>query len=231
MAVVMVVGSAAPAYADRAFLRMAEGDIAIVGESPVKAYEHWTEVDAVAWHVTAESSWTKGGGASVGKPLPGELTWVQTFESSVPSMYRYVLTGLSVPSVTVEFVKGGDAGPVTFAQLALTDAFFTELSLDGATVHGGLVFKKMTQTVWLLNADGTRGERTTVSWDIPGGTATPSGALAAFVPGYGPGNLSPAPVPEPETWALLAGGLIAVAGALRRRARGVSGVPAPGLGS
>lgn len=215
-----ILGVAAPARADRAFMRMTGGAPAVVGESRVEGYENWIELDAVAWEVTSETSWTKGSGVSVGKPEPGELAWTQAFDSSVPAMYPYLLGGVAVPAVTVELVKDGAAGSTTFAQLVMTDAFFTALLFNDATVHGAIVFKTFTQSVWPLDQDGTRGSREAVTWDIPASTSSNSGELAPFVPGYGPGNLVPAPVPEPETWALLLGGLVAVAGAARRRAPG-----------
>jgi type VI secretion system secreted protein Hcp len=212
-----IVEGAAPARADQAFMRMTGGAPAVNGESQVKGYENWIELDAVAWRVTAESSWTKGGGASVGKPQPGELTWVQAFDASVPAMYAYLLQGDAIPVVTVELVQDGGAGPVTFAQLVMTDAFFTALSFDDSTVHGAVVFKKLTQSVWPIGDDGARGRRAAVSWDIPAGTGTNSGDLAPFVAGYGAGNLAPAPVPEPETWVMLLVGAMIVGGVARGR--------------
>lgn len=212
-----LLGSAASAWADQAFMRMTGGKPDVSGESRVKGYENWIELDAVAWAVTAQSSWTKGAGASVGKPQPGHLVWTQAFDASVPAMYPYLLTGVDIPTVTVELVKDGAAGPATFAQLVMTGALFTELSFDDATAQGAIVFKTLTESVWPLEPDGTRGTRTSVTWDIVAGTSTASGDLAPFVAGYGPGNLGPAPVPEPATWGLLLGGLAVMAGAMRRR--------------
>lgn len=203
------------AQADQAFLRLTGGTPAVVGESQVKGFENWIELDAFAWNATAETSWTKGGGASVGKPNPGEFTWAQTFDASVPAMYPYLLTGQGIPDVTLELVKNGAAGPVTFVQLVMTDTFFTELAFDGTTAHGAIVFKTITQSVWPLKPDGTRGRPVSVTWDIPAGQTKDSGELAAFVAGYGPGNL--APVPEPQTWALLVAGFVVMGLAVRRR--------------
>ena len=41
------------------------------GESIQKGKEKWVEIQGWDWEVEAETSWTKGGGASVGKPNPG----------------------------------------------------------------------------------------------------------------------------------------------------------------
>lgn len=43
------------------------------GESIQKGKEKWVEIQGWDWEVEADTSWTKGGGASVGKPNPGKL--------------------------------------------------------------------------------------------------------------------------------------------------------------
>ena len=43
------------------------------GESIQKGKEKWIEIQGWDWGVEAETSWTKGGGASVGKPVPGRI--------------------------------------------------------------------------------------------------------------------------------------------------------------
>ena len=226
-----------PAHADTYYMRLTGGSTVIEGESVVKGYENWIDLDAVAWSVTADSSWTKGGGASVGKPNPGPLTWSQTFDSSVPAMYSYLLTGKAVPNAVVEYVKNGDAGPVTYLQLNMEGLFFTNIAFDGNTVSGAGVFKTISMTYWTLNPDGTRDQTVAVKWDIPSGLVSSTGTLASVVAGYGPGNLSPAVkpfgvvssqdvalVPEPETYALLVAGLALMTFAVRRHGRATAQV-------
>lgn len=219
-----VVGlfTAPTALGDDYFMRLSGGTPQIFGESTVKGYEKWIELDSAAWGVTADSSWTKGGGASVGKPAPGDLLWTQSLDTSVPAMLSHILSGKSVPLATVELVKDGAAGPVTFMQLAMTDLFFTGLSFDGTGAAGSAVFKTLTQTIWPLQADGSRGKPVAVSWNVTTGAVVNSGDLAGPVAGFGPGNLSPAPVPEPGTYALMLAGLLAVGFVAHRRRAGRS---------
>ncbi len=49
------------------------------GESIQKGKEKWVGIQGWDWEVQAETSWTKGGGASVGKPNPGELRFEHFF--------------------------------------------------------------------------------------------------------------------------------------------------------
>ena len=52
--------------------------------------EKWIELQSWEWEVEAESSWTKGGGASVGKPNPGKLTWEHYFDRSSHLLLGYI---------------------------------------------------------------------------------------------------------------------------------------------
>lgn len=218
-----------PARADTYYMRLTGSSVSIDGEVTAKSYENWIELSSVGWSVTADTSWTKGGGASVGKPDPGALTWTQAFDSSVPSMYPYILTGKAIPNAVVEYVKDTKSGPTTYLQLNMTGLFFTDISFANSTVSAEGVFKSISVTYWPLDKDGTRDSPVGVNWDIPTGTASPTSVLASVVSGYGPGNVgsgkalaaglseSISAVPEPETWALLVAGLSAMVLVLRRR--------------
>ena len=201
------------ARADEYFMKLSGSSPGIFGESTVKGYENWIQLDSVGFGVAADSSWIKGGGASVGKPIPADLTWSQSFDSSVPSMYVYMLQGKAVPDATVEYVQQGNSGPVTYLQLSMTGLFFTGLAFDGNTVHGSGVFKTIEMTYWTLADNGTREKSVHLAWDIPAGTASGGGLTGTF----GPGDLSPSPVPEPGTYALMLAGLLVVGVVARKR--------------
>jgi type VI protein secretion system component Hcp len=216
-------------HADDYHLRLTGGSTSIVGEGTTEGYENWIDVDSVAWGVAADSSWTRGGGASIGKPNPGAISWIQGFDSSVPSMYSYMLKGLAVPNAVFEYTRQNGAGDTTYLQLNIEDLLFTELAFNGSSVAASGVFKKISMTYWPQDGSGGRDKPINVVWDIPAGTVGSNGALAAVVAGYGPGNLDGkgfalaalsapnlAPVPEPETWAMVVSGLVLLGFALRR---------------
>lgn len=221
---------AVPVQADEYYMRLTGKSPSIIGESTVKGYEHWIEIDSVSWSADAESSWTKGGGASVGKPNPGEIRWTQSFDSSVPSMFSYITTGLAVPNAVVEYTRNNGAGETTYLQINMSGLFFTELAFNGNTMSGAGVFKTISMTYWPESAKGGRDTPIGFTWDIPAGSVQTQGTLAAVVAGYGPGNLSGkglalvalstqdvALVPEPETWAMVVAGLLLVGFAVRRQ--------------
>lgn len=217
-------------HAENYYMRLTGGTPSIIGESTVKGYEHWIDIDSVAWSVDAETSWTKGGGASVGKPNPGKISWTQTFDSSVPSMFSYITAGQAVDKAVVEYTRSTGGGETTYLQLNMGGLFFTDLAFNGNTMSASGVFKTISMTYWPEDPKGGRGKPISFDWDIPAGKVDTDGALAEFVAGYGPGNLSGkglalaalstqdvALVPEPETWAMVVAGLLLVGLAVRRQ--------------
>lgn len=221
----------------KAYLRV--GDSA--GRSTAVGYENWTDVEDLSWDVTAMTSWLKGGGASVGKPNPGALSWSQSLDGSLLYELSGMLRGKSVPTLVVEYVRNGEHGPITFMQDVFADVYFTSIDINGTDVSNSVVFSSVTKTMWGTDNDGMRGNvQSSIKWDIPGGKVTTSGNSPVTTSlGYlGAGNLDgspyalpmggslpppvgvPVPVPEPETWALMLAGVLLLA--LRRRAFGAA---------
>ena len=69
------------------------------GESIQKGKEKWIEIQGWDWEVEAETSWTKGGGASVGKPNPGKMNFEHYFDTSSTVILGYICTGKAFPKV------------------------------------------------------------------------------------------------------------------------------------
>lgn len=215
---------------ERAYMRLGASGR---GESTDFGYENWTEIDGAAWNIEAESSWSKAGGASVGKPVPGSLSWSQSMDRSVMKMFDDIVGGKSAGDVTLEFVRDGNKGPVTYMQLYLREVYFSGLDVEDTAVAGSLVFKEITQTIWAFDDTGRRAEPISFTWNIPSNAFDLSGALAPEVTGFGLGNLdgdraassvglppsapSPSPVPEPASQALMLAGLALLWAAARHR--------------
>src|SRR6266404_7382573 len=100
IAAIAVAGglASATAIADEMFLKFS-GDI--VGDSTDP--QHLNEIVLLSYSlgVTAETSWTKGGGASVGKPNPGDFQFTAAMNRSVPTILKYITTGRAAPSATL----------------------------------------------------------------------------------------------------------------------------------
>jgi type VI secretion system secreted protein Hcp len=159
------------------------------GECKLDGFKDWIEIQSWDWEVEAETSWTKGGGASVGKPNPGKLNFEHYFDKSSPIIIRYICSGASFDTVELRMFKGtGQASQTTsgnqFFTMQMEGAFITKVN-QSATEEGNvlqkveMVFKKMTIT-YKAQEDGdakagkagTTGAPISVSWDIPGGKVT-----------------------------------------------------------
>jgi type VI secretion system Hcp family effector len=151
------------------------------GESTQKGKEKWVEIKGWDWEVEAESSWTKGGGASVGKPNPGKMKFEHLFNTSSIVLLGYICSGKAFPKVELQMVKAGGKGNTeTYFTMAMEGAFITKVSNSG-TEEGivmqrvEMVFKTVKIDYKLQNSkDGAFGPTKTYNWNIPAGTASPS---------------------------------------------------------
>jgi type VI secretion system secreted protein Hcp len=151
------------------------------GESLQKGKEKWIEIQGWEWEVEAETSWTKGGGASVGKPNPGKLTFQHAFDTSSNVIMGYICSGKSFPKMQLEMTRTtGKGNAQTYFTMTVEGAFITKVSNsgteDGSVVQKvQMVFKTVKIDYKPLNKkDSTLGAVKTYNWDIPAGTASPS---------------------------------------------------------
>jgi len=160
-----------------AFLRL-EG---VSGESTQRGHERWMELQGWDWEVEAESSWTKGGGASVGKPRPGALTWTHHFDLSSIALLGRIATGGSFATAELHVAKTtGKAVPETYLAATMQSAYVTKVATS-ATEEGtitqlvSMVFKHIAIDYRVQDDKaGGLGAPATFAWDIPAGTASPS---------------------------------------------------------
>jgi type VI secretion system secreted protein Hcp len=170
------------AAAMNAFMKIGKAE----GEARQGKYgrEKWIELQSWDWKVEAETSWTKGGGASVGKPSPGEMTWEHYWDRSSHLILGYICTGTSFPTIHLEMCKGtGAAEPQPYFKITMEEAFITKVE-NKANEDGGvsqtvtMVFKTIkieySQQGVSKTAPGKLEAPVTYEWDIPGGKASPS---------------------------------------------------------
>ena len=153
------------------------------GESKQTPYEGWIELQSWDWEVEAETSWTKGGGAAVGKPSPGKMNWEHVWDRSANTLLTYICTGKSFPEVQLEMCKStGDQGRQKFFTVLMKEAFLTKVN-QSATDEGNvlqkveMVFKSIEIEYYQQGINPLRpGALTQVGkfdWDIPAGVAHP----------------------------------------------------------
>jgi type VI secretion system Hcp family effector len=99
------------------------------GESVVKGKEKWIEIQGWDWEVEAESSWTKGGGASVGKPNPGKMHFEHRFDTASPVILGYICTGKAFPKCELQMMRQAGVGKLeTYFTMSLEGVFITGVS-------------------------------------------------------------------------------------------------------
>jgi type VI protein secretion system component Hcp len=151
------------------------------GESIQKGMERWVELQGWSWELDAESSWTKGGGASVGKPVPGAFSFQHYYDSSSHVIMGFACTGSMFPQVQVQMKRGAGAMlPETFLTITMDSAFITKVSSSGS--EEGTVLQSVDMVFKAVRFDyraqdsrtGKVGAPKTFTWDVPAGTASPS---------------------------------------------------------
>ena len=152
----------------------------ILGESTQQGFKDYIEVQSWDWEIEAETSWTKGGGASVGKPVPGKLRWEHFFDTTSTHILGFVCAGKAFPEVILKMCKTSpDARPEPYFTATMSGAFITKVS-NAATEEGNIaqqvemVFKHIKIEYRRQNEKGGLMAPAYFEWDIPAGTASPS---------------------------------------------------------
>lgn len=157
------------------------------GECRIPDHLGWIEIQGWDWEVEADTSWTKGGGASVGKPNPGKMNFEHYFDTSSCNILRNIFSGQSFDSIELHMMKNtgrpglakpGALSPSTtqdiFFKMLMSDAFITKVA-TAATDEGNvvqkveLVFKEVKFWYRPQRDDNSLGEVKEVAWDIPAG--------------------------------------------------------------
>ena len=121
-------------------------------------------VTGFGWEVTADSSWTKGSGASVGKPQPGKLRMQKPIDGNSGAELQNIVLGSAFKNAVLT-VTSGKGNTATTMVYELTELYVTGVSqsaADGLTSEDlSLVFK----TVKWTFTDASGGS-TTGTWDV-----------------------------------------------------------------
>ena len=201
----------------------------IDGASVVKGHEKAIELSSFSWGVSNSGSFGGGGGGGSGKTSFSDLSWAQGVDQSVVGLFTGVASGKHFAKATLDVVKAGPQ-PLNFFRMDFFNNTLSSLQFSGGgdylVASASLQSSKITMTYWPQLKDGTRGTPIIGSWDLAANApAVFEGDInvltGLFLSG---GNLDlgglpiQAPVPEPQTWALMGLGLLALC--LRVKASG-----------
>jgi type VI secretion system secreted protein Hcp len=170
-AVLLVLGlAAAPAWADDLFLAF---EPEIVGDSTDPRHRGELRLLSYALGVEADSSWTRGGGASVGKPQPGDFRFTTELSRALPPIYKLITEGKAAAAATLTVrsdVPGNRLG-LEYAKYKFTGLFFT--SIDQALAGPGRVVAGLSAVYKSVQIElyepGSATPASCTKWDVPSG--------------------------------------------------------------
>ncbi len=149
------------------------------GESKQTGYlgnDGWFEIQGWDWEIEAESSWTKGGGASVGKANPGKLSFEHYFDKSSAAIMRFIVQGKSFDTADLHMCKTtGKPTPEMYFHMHMKNAYITKASHSG-TEEGNVtqkiecVFKEVHIEYKPQLDTGKLDSGMKFHWHIPAGT-------------------------------------------------------------
>ncbi|MFN0184903.1 MAG: Hcp family type VI secretion system effector [Aquabacterium sp.] len=148
------------------------------GESKQKGFDKWIEVQGWDWEVEAESSWTKGGGASVGKPNPGKANFEYYFCTASPIILKFITAGNAFEKVELVMCKTTGKGLEEYFRMDMGGCYITKVTQNGGE-DGNVVQKtemvfKTVEIKYKMQDDktGALQAKGTFKWNIPSGEAS-----------------------------------------------------------
>ncbi len=125
------------------------------------------EVRTLDFQINAASSWTKGGGASVGKPNPATLIIKKPNNKSTSDLFKSIGQGKSIPEIIFEYY---DAANKLYYSITLTNVFLTQLNWLTPECPTCLKLELLVGFVFKTYKTSDVASGTKVIWDIPAGT-------------------------------------------------------------
>lgn len=144
------------------------------GESLQQGFPDFIELQGWSWDIEAESSWTKGGGAAVGKPNPGVMSFDHYFDRASPVIMAYLCQGKHFEVVEMKLCKTtGKPNPEPYLTFIMNGVYITKVGNSGGedgsvTQHVEFVFKEVSISYKMQNnRDGSLQDAGKFTWNIP----------------------------------------------------------------
>lgn len=148
----------------------------------------WVEIGDWSWEITSETSFDKGTGASVGKPMAGELSFKHYYDKSSPVIFKNILLGTHFKTARIDMLKqtGNEDGPEIYFTLQAGHVFITEVANSGGedgqvNQDVKMVFKEIAIGYKKQENDGKlEGKAIEFKWNIAGQSEAPANAKVEF---------------------------------------------------
>lgn len=161
--------------AGNAFIKLTASSGPVKGEATQTGHVDEIEIGDFSWEVTSDTSFTKGGGASVGKATPGVCTWKHFYDTASPMLMLNCIQGTTFTEVDLAMLKNtGKDQPEVYFTMKMKGCFITKATIEAGedgTVNQAIemVFKNVEIGYQKQNnADGTLDKTVkNLKWDIP----------------------------------------------------------------
>jgi len=134
----------------------------------------WIEIGDWSWDIESETSFLKGGGASVGKATPGTLSFSHFWDLSSSVLLTKIVQGTHFDKVTIHMLKSvGDTEgkPKEYFEIVMGHAFVTKVASkagEDGTIDQDveMVFKEIVLAYKAQKNDGTLDTSIPFNWNI-----------------------------------------------------------------
>jgi type VI secretion system secreted protein Hcp len=137
-----------------------------------KGTDGWIEMGDWDWEIEADSSFMKGGGASVGKPMPAAMNFSHYYDRSSPVILNRIVSGTHFATMEVAMCKQTGSGkPERYFTLKAKNVFITKVANkggeDGAVNQDvSMVFKEVEIDYKPQKNDGSLDSEVKFGWNI-----------------------------------------------------------------
>jgi type VI secretion system Hcp family effector len=166
--------------AGNAFIALTAASGKVLGEATQTNHVDQVEIGDFSWEVTSDTSFTKGGGASVGKATPGVCTWKHFYDTASPMIMLNCVQGTTFSTVVLYMCKNtGNATPDVYFTMTMSMCYITKATIeageDGSVNQGVEMVFKNCKIEYKKQLNDTGKLDTTpksFTWDIPTMKAT-----------------------------------------------------------
>ena len=160
---------ASTANADSIYMQVSD----IKGESKVRGYENWIELNGFSFSVSKVVS-SKGGGGGAGKATFNDIKIQKYMDLSSTALISNAATGKTIKTVVIDEVRDTGEEDYVATKYTLTDVMVSSFNQNHATGEDSetgveeitLNYAKITVDYNAVLANGKPGSKTKFSWDV-----------------------------------------------------------------
>jgi len=104
----------------------------IDGESLVRDYEKWIELESFSWGATNPPPSNAGGGGGAGKAVFEDFHFVVNFSKASPELFKRCASGEHIKSGVLSVRKAGEK-PVDFYKVRMSDVLVSSYQQGGSS--------------------------------------------------------------------------------------------------